>query len=140
YPKEFPNDVNLTVGKSDWRKDWNYVQPPRIESRDVAVVSEDDENANTPAARESLREKNIHSSTWSIAFDLPEAPHGKATLRLAFCGTHVGCNVQVSANGESVGETGVLPSTSAMQRDGISGYWIEKDIPFDANLLKQGAN
>src|SRR5215831_16453976 len=114
YPKEFPNDVNFIVGKSDWRKDWNYVQPPRIESRDVAVVGEDDENPNAPS-RENIREKNVRSSTWTITFEMPEAPHGKATLRLPFCGTHLGCNVEVLVNGTSVGETGVLPSTSAMQ-------------------------
>jgi len=65
---------------------------------------------------------------------MPETPRGKATLRLAFCGTHSGCNVEVFANDKSVGETGVLPSTSAMQRT-IRAYWVEKDISFDAGLL-----
>jgi hypothetical protein len=27
-----------------------------------------------------------------------------------------------------------------MQRDGISGYWIEKDITFEADRLIQGTN
>jgi hypothetical protein len=52
----------------------------------------------------------------------------------------MGCNVEVFANDRSVGETGVLPSTSAMQRDGISGYWTEKDIAFDSSLLTPGTN
>ena len=26
YPKDFPNDVNFVVGKSDFHKDWNYCQ------------------------------------------------------------------------------------------------------------------
>ena len=65
---------------------------------------------------------------------------GQATLRLAFCGTHVGCNVEAFLNDRSIGETGTLPSTSAMQRDGIRAYWIEKDIGFDAALMKQGTN
>jgi hypothetical protein len=52
----------------------------------------------------------------------------------------MGTDVEVFVNGKSVGETGVLPSTSAMQRDGISGYWLEKDISFDASLLVRGAN
>ena len=30
YPKEFPNDVHFILGQSDWRRDWNYVQPPRL--------------------------------------------------------------------------------------------------------------
>jgi len=48
--------------------------------------------------------------------------------------------VEVFVNGKSVGETGDLPSTSAMQRDGIRAYWIEKDIAFDAQQLKPGEN
>jgi hypothetical protein len=71
---------------------------------------------------------------------MPDAPRGKATLRLAFCGTHAGCNVEAFANDKSIGETGPLPSTSAMQRDGIRAYWIEKDLSFDASLLNRGTN
>lgn len=29
YPKDFPDDVNYVVGKSDYRKDWNIMQVPR---------------------------------------------------------------------------------------------------------------
>ena len=67
-------------------------------------------------------------------------PRGRATLRLAFCGTHRGCHVEAFVNGTSVGDTGVLPSTSAMQRDGIRAYWTEKDLGFDAALLQTGTN
>src|SRR5262249_7256779 len=64
----------------------------------------------------------------------------EATLRLAFSGTHGGCHVEALANGKSIGDTGPLPSTSAMQRDGIRAYWIEKDLSFDASLLSRGTN
>jgi rhamnogalacturonan endolyase len=138
YPAEFPQDVNYVVGKSDWRHDWNYVQPPRIRSTQVAVVSEEDEkDENAPP---DMRRGAVQPSTWSISFVMPRASLGTATLRLAFCGTHAGCNVELLVNGRSVGETGTLPSTSAMQRDGIRAYWIEKDIAFDAALMKQGEN
>jgi rhamnogalacturonan endolyase len=139
YPKEFPHDVNFVVGKSDWRRDWNYVQPPRIESREVPMASEEDEQKET-AAPPAARARNISSSTWSISFVMPERPQGKATLRLAFCGTHLGCHVEAFVNGNSIGDTGTLPSTSAMQRDGIRAYWIEKDLSFDATLLARGTN
>jgi rhamnogalacturonan endolyase len=139
YPKEFPNDVNFIIGKSDWREDWNFVQPPRIESRNVAVVGEDDEQAESPR-RARFGNRDVRSSAWSIRFAMPQPPHGKATLRLAFCGTHAGCNVEAFANDKSIGETGPLPSTSAMQRDGIRAYWIEKDLSFDASLLNRGTN
>jgi len=139
YPKEFPDDVHFVIGRSDPRRDWNFVQPPRIEDRNVPVVGEDDEAADNTRPAQGPR-RNVHSSTWTISFTMPEAPRGKATLRLAFCGTHVGCNVEVFVGDKSVGETGPLPSTSAMQRDGVRAYWIEKDLPFDAALLSRGTN
>jgi rhamnogalacturonan endolyase len=140
YPKEFPNDVNFIIGKSDWHNDWNYVQPPGIESRKVAIVGEDDEQNDTTPRRARLGSRDVRSTAWSITFALTEPPLGKATLRLAFCGTHSGCNVEAFANDKSIGETGPLPSTSAMQRDGIRAYWIEKDLSFDASLLSRGTN
>jgi hypothetical protein len=48
--------------------------------------------------------------------------------------------VETFLNDQPIGETGILPSTSAMQRDGIRAYWIEKDIGFDATLMRQGTN
>jgi len=140
YAREFPNDVNFVIGQSDWRKDWNYVQPPRIESSNVTPVSEADEEAERPQLPTRLSRDAVRPTTWSIHFDLPQVVAGRATLRLAFCGTHQGCNVAVRVNGDEIGETGTLPSTSAMQRDGIRAFWIEKCLTFDAGLLKRGRN
>lgn len=142
YPKEFPQDVNFTIGRSDWRRDWNYVQPPRLENTSVPVAGEDEE-ASEDALATLVRGgggRAVRSTKWAITFALPDAPQGRATLRLAFCGTHQGCNVEVLVNGVSVGETGTLPSTSAMQRDGIRAYWIEKQLPFAATQLRRGPN
>ena len=116
YPQEFPDDVHFTIGKSNPRTDWNYVQPPRIEG-----------NRATP-------------TTWSISFDLPEAPKGKATLRLAIAGSRNPRGVDVIVNGQPAGGTGPLPDTGVMHRDGIRGYWCERDVTFDAALLKAGTN
>ena len=140
YPKEFPADVNFVIGKSDWRRDWNYVQPPRIQTRKVSVVGEDEEQNEGGESRTLSGRREVESTTWAITFSLPQAVRGQATLRLAFCGTHVGCNVEAFLNDQPIGETGILPSTSAMQRDGIRAYWIEKDIGFDATLMRQGTN
>jgi len=140
YPEEFPNDVNFVVGESDWGKDWNYVQPPRITRReDLPVVGEDDEK-EVSEVLSNMRSQGVQSTSWGIRFNIPQALAGRATLRLAFCGTHRGCNVEVLVNGTSVGETGELPSTSAMQRDGIRAFWIEKPVTFDAALLRSGDN
>jgi hypothetical protein len=39
-----------------------------------------------------------------------------------------------------LGGTGPLPDTGVMQRDGIRGYWVERRVPFDAALLREGRN
>ncbi len=116
YPEEFPSDVNFIIGKSDWRKDWNYCQPPRIEG-----------NRGSP-------------TTWSVTFDLPEALRGKATLRLAFAGSRGRGGIQVAVSEMPAGATGPLPDTGVMHRDGIRGYWFERKVTFDAALLKAGTN
>jgi rhamnogalacturonan endolyase len=112
YPKEFPQDVNFVIGKSDWRKDWNYAQPPR----------------------------NGQPTTWTIRFDLPEVPRGKATLRLAICGSQGRGGIQVTVNDQAAGNTGPLFNSGVMHRDGIRGYWEERHVTFDAGLLKAGTN
>jgi rhamnogalacturonan endolyase len=118
YPEEFPNDVNFTIGKSDWSNDWNYCQP--------TVIGED--------------YKVIRGTTWTISFDLPQQVTGKATLRLAICGSRNCETIKVGVNGVNVGNTGHLPHMGVMHRDGIRGKEIEIDIPFDAKLLKSGTN
>ena len=113
YPKDFPDDVNFTIGKSDYRKDWNYCQCPRPDRPD--------------------------GTTWSVTFDLAEAPQGKATLRLALAATSAR-NIKATVNDQPAGETGPLQYTAAINRDGIRGSWTERDIAFDAALLKAGKN
>jgi rhamnogalacturonan endolyase len=113
YPKDFPNDVNFIIGKSDFHKDWNYCQCPRADRPD--------------------------GTTWSIEFDLPEAPHGKATLRLAFAATSAR-SLTVTVNDQPAGRVSSLIDTAAIRRDSIRGYWYERDVPFDASLLKRGHN
>jgi rhamnogalacturonan endolyase len=141
YPREFPNDVDFVVGKSDWHRDWNYVQPPRFESRDIAApAGEEEEQQDTAAGMARYGRDNVRETTWQIHFQMTSQGSGKATLRLAFCGTHLGCHVEVFVNGKSVGDTGILPSTSTMQRDGIRAYWLERPVFFDGGLLTPGQN
>jgi rhamnogalacturonan endolyase len=116
YPQEFPNDVNFVVGNSDWRRDWNYAQPPRPDGKGGWT-----------------------STTWRIQFDMAQIPQGTATLRLAICGARGG-PVDVSVNGHSIGSTGELPESGVMHRDGIRGTEIERNLRFNANLLIAGKN
>ena len=116
YSKEFPSDVNFVIGKSDWHKDWNYCQPPRVEGNRVVPT------------------------TWSITFEMPNAPKGKATLRLAIAGSIAPRGIEVNVNGMATGSTSPLPLSGVMHRDGIRGYWCERNVAFDAALLKTGNN
>jgi len=117
YPEEFPGDVDFVVGKSDWRRDWNYAQPPRPDG-----------------------EGRWTDTTWRVRFDVDRASSGSATLRLAICGARGG-PVDVSLNGRPIGTTGDLPESGVMHRDGIrSAAVTERDIAFDASLLRAGEN
>lgn len=112
YAREFPDDVNFVIGRSDYRKDWNFCQPPRPDGS---------------------------GTTWSVAFDLPDAPRGTATLRLAIAGNSAR-SIQVIVNDRPAGSSGPMPDTGVLRRDGIRGYWFERDVAFDAALLKAGRN
>lgn len=119
YPKDFPSDVHFVIGKSDYHRDWNYAQVPR--------ASDDTGRLPGPA------------TTWSVSFDLPTAPHGRATLRLALAATSAR-RITLAVNDQPAGDTGPLPDTATIRRDGIRGYWEERDVVFDAALMKAGTN
>jgi rhamnogalacturonan endolyase len=122
YAKLFPNDVNYVIGRSDFRRDWFFEQVPH-----------NPDPANTTGEGEG------RSTTWSIAFSLPSAPRGKATLRLALCAADTR-SLAVSVNGQAIGSvTGLVPNLTIM-RDGIAGYWSQRDLAFDASLMKAGQN
>jgi rhamnogalacturonan endolyase len=114
YAKDFPDDVNFIIGKSDYRKDWNFCQCPR---------------ADRPAG-----------TTWTVRFDLAAAPKGTAHLRLAIAAASVRGGVQIAVNGKPAGSTGPLMDTATIRRDGIRGYWTERSVSFDAALMKAGEN
>lgn len=116
YPREFPGDVDFVVGRSDWRLDWNYAQPPRPDGRGGWT-----------------------DTTWRIRFHLSEQPRGQAVLRLAICGVRGG-PVDVAVNGRPIGGTGPLPDSGVMHRDGIRGVQIHRDLKFPASWLQPGEN
>jgi rhamnogalacturonan endolyase len=122
YPKLFPHDVNFVIGQSDFRRDWFFEQVPRNQNT----------NNNTGSG-------HGRATTWTITFDLPAAPHGRATLRLAICG--VGArSLAADMNGQPLGNVGGLAYNATINRDGIGGYWSEHDLAFDAARLRAGKN
>lgn len=74
-----------------------------------------------------------------MEFNLPQAPAGKATLRLAFAGTE-SRSLDVTVNDKPAGKLSGLPNTSAIHRDSDRSCWAEYPIPFDAALMKAGTN
>ncbi len=116
YRQDFPNDVNYVIGKSNFAKDWNYAQPP-------------------------VQDGSGHwfGPTWKITFDMPNTGTGKATLRLALCGTR-DTTINVTVNGKAVGTTGLLPSSGVMHRDGVRATEYYSDIPFAGSDLVAGTN
>jgi rhamnogalacturonan endolyase len=122
YPKLFPSDVNFTIGESDFHKDWFFEQVPHNENPE-----------NTTGSGQG------RATTWTINFNLPAAPRGKATLRLAICG--VGArNIAATMNDQSIGSVTGLTYNATINRDGIGGYWGEHDLAFNAALMKAGKN
>jgi rhamnogalacturonan endolyase len=122
YPKLFPNDVHYVIGRSDFHKDWFFEQVPHNE-----------DPANTTGAGQG------RSTPWTISFRLPRAPQGMATLRLALCAGDTR-RLDVAVNGQPAGAvTNLIPNATIM-RDGIAGYWCERDVDFDASLMKAEDN
>jgi rhamnogalacturonan endolyase len=123
YSQLFPKDVDYTVGKSNWAKDWFIYQVPHAEQVDATG-----------------RGKG-RATTWTIHFNVGREgfTSGKATLRLALVG--VGTKeIDVGVNGKSVGQATGLVYNATINRDGIEGSWVEKDVTFDAKKLHAGEN
>ncbi|MEO7412402.1 MAG: polysaccharide lyase family protein [Opitutaceae bacterium] len=165
FAKLFPNGINYVVGKSDFRKDWYYQHVPHAEAEAIKLSDEAIEAASRPrpavvtpppapagaqagAAATPARGRgpaapavNGGDSVRTITFDVPSAPRGgKATLRLAISG--VGARtLDVALNNQPVGGFATLRADSTFgMGNGIQGLWHEREVAFDAKLLKAGTN
>ena len=127
YATLFPNDVHYVIGKSDFRKDWFFQHVPHNEDPAARVVP-------FSGIRGTGR-----ATPFAIAFDLAGAPRGKATLRLAICGTGARA-IEVTVNDRPAGQVDRLISDGAIARHSIQGLWYEREVSFDASLMKEGAN
>jgi rhamnogalacturonan endolyase len=126
YPKLFPNDVNYVIGKSDFRKDWYFEHVPHSE------------DPNAKAGMFGGGGGNGRATPWSVTFDLPSAPRGKATLRVAIAGGGAR-QIDVAMNGQPAGKIERL-ADSAISHNGILGIWREHEVPIDTSLMKAGPN
>jgi rhamnogalacturonan endolyase len=127
YATLFPEDVTFTIGKSDHQRDWFFQHVPHNTDPAARVVP-------FSGVRGSGR-----ATPYTVAFDLAAAPRGKATLRVAICGTSAR-SVEVKVNGQAAGQLDRLLNDGAIPRHSIQGLWYERELPFDARLLQQGGN
>ncbi|HEY4378937.1 MAG TPA: polysaccharide lyase family protein [Acidobacteriaceae bacterium] len=124
YAKLFPSDVNFTVGKSDYRKDWFMYQVPHDEE-----------------LPDALGKGKGRETPWTVNFTLAKAPAAgeRGVLRLAIAGASAR-SIAVKVNGKDAGTVDGLVYNATINRDGVEGSWVEKDLQFDASLMQAGAN
>jgi rhamnogalacturonan endolyase len=127
YARLFPSDVNYVIGKSDFRKDWFFQHVPHNEDATARAV---------PFAGVRSRGR---ATPFTITFNLSDPPRGKATLHLAICGTGARA-INVTVNDQAAGRVDRLIGDGAIARHSSHGLWYERELAFDASLLKKGAN
>lgn len=127
YATLFPNDVNFVVGRSDFRRDWFFQHVPHNENP-----------AAQPTPYSGVASPG-RATPFAIAFDQPAKPRGKATLRLAICGTGTR-SLDVIVNDQPAGKISLGTGDGVITRHGIQGLWYERELAFDASLLKAGPN
>ncbi|MES2777607.1 MAG: polysaccharide lyase family protein [Bacteroidota bacterium] len=127
YAQLFPDDITYTIGKSDFTNDWFYQHVPHNE--DTAAKALPFYGVRTIG----------RATPFTVAFDMPAMPTGKAFLRFAICGTGTS-TLDVEVNGQPAGKLEKLTGDGVITRHGESGLWYEKTLEFDASLMKKGAN
>ena len=124
YPQEFPNGVNYTIGKSDWKKDWNFDQPYNVVGKEQTVDPD-----------------------WKIMFDLKNAPTAGSNSSLYIAAaSSFRVSLVVKVNG-----TNILPKSdttsisfpnqsNAAIRKGIHGAFGDLRLTFPSSFLHAGNN
>lgn len=119
FQNEFANPLEYTVGKSDWSKDWNYVQS-WYQVGDNRVPWK-----------------------WRIHFNLAKVPPGDATMTFAIASAHGRARINVYVNDESKPFGVVTPSIqggNAMLRESIHAKYCVEYLTVPTSRLVAGAN
>ncbi|MEM9963839.1 MAG: polysaccharide lyase family protein [Asticcacaulis sp.] len=127
YPKLFPNDITFRPGISDPAKDWFFQHTPHNESPDSIY-------------RDFFGYRGDGRATpYRILFPMSASGKGRATLRLAICGTGGATTLEFTVNGKPAG-TLPLPGDGVLTRHQIQARWYEFEHSFDGDLLQAGEN
>lgn len=116
YDENFPDGVVYTIGKSDYRTDWNYCQP-------ITVLTE-----NGPG----------DAKPWEIRFNLDHISPGKAYLTIGIAASTENV-LAVTVNGQQVGIIS-RANDNATYRSSIRGIYSHHVFEFDTSLLVTGEN
>jgi rhamnogalacturonan endolyase len=120
FANEFPNPLDYTVGKSDWKTDWNYAQTRYAEPGST----------------------NAMPWRWRIHFNLDGVPTNAATLTMAIASAQR-ARIDVCVNDNSTVLTTVSPSVqggNALLREGIHAKYCVEYASIPAANLKTGEN
>jgi rhamnogalacturonan endolyase len=127
YAKLFPDDVTYTIGESTPGEDWFFAHVPH----------NTDPNARVWPFRGVVGQGR--ATPYTIRFNLDAEPRGKATLRLAICGTGTR-SIDVDVNGEPAGQIRLGRPEGVITRHQVQGLWYEREFEFDASTLREGSN
>jgi Polysaccharide lyase family 4, domain III len=79
------------------------------------------------------------ATPYTIQFQMDDDPVGTGVLRLAICGTGAR-RIGVTVNGEPAGYIALNFGDGVIARHQVQGLWYERDLEFDASLLRRGRN
>lgn len=127
YAGLFPNDIEYRIGASDFRKDWFFQHVPHNEDPEAK-----------PSPFFGIRSAG-RSTPYTVEFNLPETPQGKAVLRFAICG-NAAPYIEITVNGVTAGKLENLFNDGIIARHGSHGIWNERELTFDAGLMHSGTN
>ncbi|KAL3340237.1 hypothetical protein AABB24_028722 [Solanum stoloniferum] len=123
YADLYPNgDIVFTIGESDYKKDWFFVQVTRKKD-----------------------EKTYQGTTWQIKFKLDKVDQNEIyTLRLALASA-AQAELQVRVNDSSSLNTplfssGVIGKDNAIARHGIHGLYWQFNVNLQGTILIEGEN
>ncbi|XP_018321599.1 uncharacterized protein LOC108734509 [Agrilus planipennis] len=129
YSKEFPNDPDFTVGRSDPAKDWCYFMPM----------------IKTPGYPDQLKlvniTQNVQPTSWKVRFDYSGSTAGTATLTLGFA-ARVRAGIRALINGQEILKVDNFDGPqgdSALFRQAAHGIFRQQSVSFSQSLL-QGNN
>ncbi|MHC4118372.1 MAG: polysaccharide lyase family protein [Planctomycetota bacterium] len=111
YPKDFPDGVTYTIGRSNEAIDWNFNQ--------WCIPNGSD---------------GYELSPWTIKFDMAEIVGDQAVLTIAIAAARQ-ARLRVLVNNIEVLGDDALVNDSAGPRAGIQGFYRERIIKFDSSIL-----